>query len=127
MRVVVCSGRYHLLFIVASACPFVIYVCFMARRIRKHLIKDGRVVGVREATEPGRGGRGGGTGRLRKGHTDCIRPREIPSCSVLPCCNCGHGFTCSFAASRTAVFRLPFLFSVWPTFCYPAHLCKRGR
>lgn len=58
MRVVVCSGRYHLLFIVASACPFVIYVCFMARRIRKHLIKDGRVVGVREATEPGRGGEG---------------------------------------------------------------------
>lgn len=59
MRVVVCSGQYHLLFIVASACPFVIYVCFMARRIRKHLIKDGRVVGVREATEPGRGEGGG--------------------------------------------------------------------
>lgn len=27
----------------ASACPFVIYVCFMARRIRKRLIKDSRV------------------------------------------------------------------------------------
>lgn len=30
--------------VVASACPFVIYVCFMARRIRKRLIKDSRVV-----------------------------------------------------------------------------------
>lgn len=28
---------------VASACPFVIYVCFMAGRIRKRLIKDSRV------------------------------------------------------------------------------------
>lgn len=28
---------------VASSCPFVIYVCFMARRIRKRLIKDSRV------------------------------------------------------------------------------------
>lgn len=30
-------------FTVASACPFVIYVCFMTRRIRKRLIKDSRV------------------------------------------------------------------------------------
>lgn len=30
-------------FTVASACPLVIYVCFMVRRIRKRLIKDSRV------------------------------------------------------------------------------------
>lgn len=44
-RYVVCSGQYGLSLssTVASACPFVIYVCFMARRIRKRLIKDSRV------------------------------------------------------------------------------------
>ena len=50
-RYVVCSGQYDSLSLslslslstVASACPFVIYVCFMARRIRKRLIKDSRV------------------------------------------------------------------------------------
>lgn len=63
----VCSGQYHLLlFIVASACPFVIYVCFMARRIRKHLIKDGRVVGREEEATCNRAGRV--EERPRKGH-----------------------------------------------------------
>lgn len=109
----VCSGQYHLLlFIVASArCPFVIYVCFMARRIRKHLIKDGRVVGREEeatcATGPGRAG----SGRLRKGHCN-TSPRN----SLVfppPCCNCGHGFTSTHCACITPAF----LFSVLPTFC----------
>lgn len=114
----VCSGQYHLLLlIVASACPFVIYVCFMARRIRKHLIKDGRVVGHEEEEEEAtcnRAGSGGG-GMLQadreRDTRHCIRPREIP---FPPVATAVTGFTCSFAGSSAhrACFPCFFVFGV---------------
>lgn len=85
---------------VASACPFVIYVCFMARRIRKRLIKDSRVVAHEEKRHLASERNEAAVGEIG------TRSRYVlAKFSCFACvCNRGHGFTRAVATISLALF-----------------------